>query len=125
MLKHSLSSKGVTGHAAQARLRASTAGQLGFWATKKGHLVRSWKRRWFVCDAANGLVTYYTSQEAATPRGTIRVRLIERDGNDSKAVRVLCLSQKVFLLQMNAEDDVLALMKAGRHERLGRAQRRA
>ena len=47
----------------------------GFWGTKKGHLVPSWKRRWFVVSPKLRTVTYWasdtvaTSQVGAKPKG--------------------------------------------------------
>jgi MOB kinase activator 1 len=60
--------------------------KFGFFATKRGSLFPSWKRRYFQCDSAK-LITYWTSDESAKAgirttaggfRGEIRVDTVVR-----------------------------------------------
>lgn len=39
------------------------------WLVKQGHLIKNWKRRWFVLEYP--LLHYYKTPEDSTPRGTI------------------------------------------------------
>ena len=39
------------------------------WLSKEGHLVRSWKRRYFVLE--DGVLTYSATPEDSTPLGRI------------------------------------------------------
>ena len=45
-------------------------GNLG-WLLKQGRKVRSWKRRWGVCDAEEGVLKYYTDPSRAVLKGSI------------------------------------------------------
>jgi ferredoxin-NADP reductase/cytochrome b involved in lipid metabolism len=85
---------------------------LGLWATKQGHIVKNWKRRFFVCDSNRRLVTYWITEEAARAnarntaafRGQIEVRSLER--KEAK-VTIVDRSGKIFFLSFADGDGVL------------------
>ena len=72
----------------------------GFWGTKKGHLVPSWKRRWFVVSPKLRTVTYWasdtvaTSQVGAKPKGVIRLASAIEKGADVARNEVIMTDQQ-------------------------------
>jgi hypothetical protein len=94
--------------------------RMGFHATKQGHLVPNWKRRFFLCDNEMRLITYWVTEEAALAneydgknfRGKINVKTIVR--NESN-LTINCRSGKVFQIRCEAnsghkcEEDAISL----------------
>jgi hypothetical protein len=80
--------------------------QLGLWAIKQGHIIKNWKKRFFVCDTKLRMITYWASEEAARAnnrkssdfRGKIDVKSLERT---YKRVTIVDRSGKVFELSFD------------------------
>jgi hypothetical protein len=92
------------------------------WLTKQGHLVKNWKRRWFVLEYP--LLHYYKSPEDTTPRGSINCEQVtlsetialERTRKEN-CFMVHHPDRKVYYLQAEDEADMMRWVKAIRNER--------
>ena len=92
------------------------------WLVKQGHLIKNWKRRWFVLEYP--LLHYYRNPGDATPRGTVnceQVTLSETAGME-RTGREHCFmvhhpDRKIYFLQAEDEADMMSWVKAIRNER--------
>lgn len=99
-----------------------TGAQKQGWLVKQGHLVKNWKRRWFVLEYP--LLHYYKTPEDPTPRGTINCEQVtlsetvahERTGKDN-CFMVHHPERKVYFLQAEDETDMMSWVKAIRNVR--------
>ena len=92
------------------------------WLMKQGHLVKNWKRRWFVLEWPE--LKYYKNPEDASPKGVVlcdEVTLSERLGQErtgkEHCIMVHHPDRKIYYLQAENEGDMMSWVKAIRNER--------
>ena len=89
---------------------------------KQGHLVKNWKRRWFVLEWPE--LKYYKNPGDPTPKGIVRCDEVtlserlaaERTGKDH-CIMVHHPARKIYYLQAGDEADMMSWVKAIRNER--------
>jgi len=92
------------------------------WLVKQGHLVKNWKRRWFVLEWP--LLHYYKTPEDSTPRGSINCEQVtlsetvalERTGKEN-CFMVHHPERKLYFLQAEDETQMMSWVKAIRNVR--------
>lgn len=93
------------------------------WLVKQGHLIKNWKRRWFVLEYP--LLHYYKTEDTTVaPRGTIdcgqvtlsETAALERTGKEN-CFMVHHPDRKIYYLQSEDEADMMSWVKAIRNER--------
>jgi hypothetical protein len=81
----------------------------GFYASKKGHMRRNWKRRWFQCEPSTQTISYWKSEKdcraskQSAKKGEIRVSTVAAIADDELAI--VNTSRKTYFVKLENVSD--------------------
>jgi hypothetical protein len=88
--------------------------EFSLYASKQGHLIKNWKKRWFVCNTTTRNISYWESEEGAAAsrgkKGVINVRNVVLLGTG--AVKIFDVGGKAYSIKCEDHNSTVLFVSA-------------